>query len=255
MSWRRRGSAKYGRASSSSMVVRRLEESVRGEAASESSATWAICSAVHLPESSPNRACRPPSTRRRAPAGPRCTDRSAAQALCVARRPRTCRSRKPERCPPPPVRILMYASYRAHAASISTCDSLIGGTAPMESIAERTENAPAGKVIRRTRDAEPDVGLLEAEVGVQLGETRHEHLDTVGGAFGAALVRSMGKADNGYISHGIPYWWCCRCRSRRRAHPSAGSSRCCRCRGPIPRGASTPPRPACPSARRPRRSR
>ncbi len=35
----------------------------------------------------------------------------------------------------------MYASYSAHAASISTCDSLIGGTAPMESIAEMNENA------------------------------------------------------------------------------------------------------------------
>ena len=36
-----------------------FSESVRSAAAKESSATWAICSAVHLPASSPNRACRP----------------------------------------------------------------------------------------------------------------------------------------------------------------------------------------------------
>ena len=35
----------------------------------------------------------------------------------------------------------MYASYSAQAASISTWDSLIGGTAPIESIAEMNENA------------------------------------------------------------------------------------------------------------------
>ncbi len=59
MSWRRNGSAKYGRASSSSMLLAGFSESVRRHRATESSATWAICSAVHLPESSPKRACRP----------------------------------------------------------------------------------------------------------------------------------------------------------------------------------------------------
>ncbi len=34
---------------------------------------------------------------------------------------------------------LTQASYSAQAASISTCDSLIGGTAPIESIAEMNE--------------------------------------------------------------------------------------------------------------------
>ena len=117
---------------------------------------------------------------------------------------------------------------------------------------------PPGKVIRRARAPEPDIGLLEAEVLVELGEARHQHLDAVGGAFGAAHMRGMGEADDGNvtISHVVPLTGgACRCRSRRRAHPSAGSSRCCRCRDPTPRGVSTPPRPACPSARRRRRSR
>ena len=59
MSWRRRGSAKNGRASSSSMLFAGFSESVRSATAKESSATCAICSAVHLPESRPKRACRP----------------------------------------------------------------------------------------------------------------------------------------------------------------------------------------------------
>jgi len=59
MSWRRNGSAKYGLASNSSMLLAGFSESVLPDTANESSATWAICSAVHLPESSPNRACSP----------------------------------------------------------------------------------------------------------------------------------------------------------------------------------------------------
>ena len=41
------------------MLLAGFSESVRSATAKESSATCAICSAVHLPESSPNRACRP----------------------------------------------------------------------------------------------------------------------------------------------------------------------------------------------------
>ncbi len=40
-----------------------------------------------------------------------------------------------------PVWILTHASYSAQAASASTCDSLIGGTGPIASIAEMNENA------------------------------------------------------------------------------------------------------------------
>ncbi len=39
-----------------------------------------------------------------------------------------------------PVWILIQASYSAHAASISTCDSLTGGITPIASIAETNEN-------------------------------------------------------------------------------------------------------------------
>ena len=40
-----------------------------------------------------------------------------------------------------PVRIFTHASYSAQAPSISTCDSMIGGTAPIASTAETNENA------------------------------------------------------------------------------------------------------------------
>lgn len=40
-----------------------------------------------------------------------------------------------------PERSFTHASYSAHAASISTCDSLIGGTAPIASTAEMNEKA------------------------------------------------------------------------------------------------------------------
>ena len=40
-----------------------------------------------------------------------------------------------------PVWILHQASYSAQAASASTCDSLIGGTGPIASMAEMNENA------------------------------------------------------------------------------------------------------------------
>ncbi|CNU97736.1 Uncharacterised protein [Mycobacterium tuberculosis] len=59
MSWRRSGSAKNGRASSSPTVIGGSTESTRRALVKESNATRAICSWVHLPESSPNRACSP----------------------------------------------------------------------------------------------------------------------------------------------------------------------------------------------------
>ncbi len=59
MSCRRSGSAKNGRDSSSSMLLAGFSESGRSARPSESSATCAICSSVHLPESSPMRACSP----------------------------------------------------------------------------------------------------------------------------------------------------------------------------------------------------
>jgi hypothetical protein len=39
------------------------------------------------------------------------------------------------------IRIFSQASYNAHAASISTCDSWIGGKAPIASTAAMNENA------------------------------------------------------------------------------------------------------------------
>jgi len=39
------------------------------------------------------------------------------------------------------VRIFSHASYSAHAASISTCDSITGGNAPIASTAWTNENA------------------------------------------------------------------------------------------------------------------
>ena len=40
-----------------------------------------------------------------------------------------------------PVRIFTHASYSAQAPSISTCDSMTGGNAPIASTAETNENA------------------------------------------------------------------------------------------------------------------
>ncbi len=40
-----------------------------------------------------------------------------------------------------PIRIFSHASYSAQAASISTCDSWIGGNAPNASTAAMNENA------------------------------------------------------------------------------------------------------------------
>ena len=59
MSWRRNGSAKNGWASNSSTVPPESSRSTRGPAAWASSATWAICSSVHVPASRPMRACNP----------------------------------------------------------------------------------------------------------------------------------------------------------------------------------------------------
>jgi hypothetical protein len=43
--------------------------------------------------------------------------------------------------PASPVRIFTQASYSAQAPSISTCDSMIGGKAPIASTAWTNENA------------------------------------------------------------------------------------------------------------------
>ncbi len=40
-----------------------------------------------------------------------------------------------------PVRIFTHASYSAQAPSISTCDSMTGGNAPIASTAATNENA------------------------------------------------------------------------------------------------------------------
>ena len=190
---------------------RARRESVRGAALMESSATWAICSAVHFPESSPNRACRPAvdtasgisgatvygsvcsaSTRRSIPARglaeavhQRGVDR-AGQDLDVGlvERPR---------------------GVHLHVRLVDRRDRA-------DRVDGRQEReCPPGKVIRGTRAPEPDVGLLEAQVCVQLGETGHQHLDAVGGAFGAAHMRGMREARRPRRcdqSLDVPYWWC-----------------------------------------------
>ncbi len=65
----------------------------------------------------------------------------------------------------------MYASYSAQAASISTCDSLIGGTAPIESIAEMNEKRATRQGNRGTGAPEADVGLLQAQLAVERFES------------------------------------------------------------------------------------
>ena len=225
----------------------------------ESSATWAICSAVHLPESRPNRACRPAVDTASGHSGA-----TVYGSVCSARTRRST-----------PGRGLAEAvdqrgvDRTGQDLDVGLVERPRGVHLDVRLVDRRyrtdrvdrgeERECPPGKVIRGARAPEPDVGLLDAQVGVQLGEARHQHLDAVGGAFGAAHMRSMREADHRNISESVtcsPFTGgACRCRSRRRAHPSAGSSRCCRCRGPTPRGASTPPPPACPSARRPRRSR
>ena len=232
-------------------------ESTRGAAAAnESSATCAICSAVHLPESSPNRACRPAIDTASGHSGA-----TVYGSVCSART----RRRMPAEDLPKP-----YTSAVSTSPVSSLDVGLVqrpGGVHLDVRLVDRRHRAdrvdrrderecPPGKVIRGSRAPEADVGLLDAQLGVELGETRHQHLDAVGGAVGAAHMRCVREPDDGNVQSWLSLTGgACRCRSRRRARPSAGSTRCCRCPGPTPRGASTPPRRACPSAPRRRRSR
>jgi hypothetical protein len=57
----------------------------------------------------------------------------------------------------------------------------------------------ACKVIRGSRAPEADVCLLETEFGVDLGETRHQHLDAIGGAVGASHMWCVRESDYSYL--------------------------------------------------------
>ena len=94
----------------------------------------------------------PPSTLRPATAARRCRDRSAAPAPAAG-----CGRGLAEAVDQRGVDLageqLDVGLVGAHAASISTCDSLIGGTAPIESIADNEEADRQGNpMIRRAPD-------------------------------------------------------------------------------------------------------
>ena len=96
---------------------------------------------VHRPASMPSRACRAATDTESGHSGA-----SRYGSSCSAS---TRRSSAPDDLPNPyasaisasPVRIFTQASYSAHAPSISTCDSIAGGTAPIASTADTKENA------------------------------------------------------------------------------------------------------------------
>jgi hypothetical protein len=75
---------------------------------------------------------------------------------------------------------------------------LIGGTAPIESIAEMNEKARPGPG--------------DAQLLVQLAEAGDQHLDPVGGAVGTADMRGVGEADDrnsafAHVQIGLYRWW------------------------------------------------
>ncbi len=105
---------------------------------------------------------------------------------------------------------------------------------------------PAGKVIRGAGAPEADIGLLDARVrrtawrNTASASRRRWWCRRCGAHAGHARSRRRLHREQ---SCSDPFTGgACRCRIRRRVRRSAGSSRCCRCRGPTPRGASTPPR-------------
>jgi hypothetical protein len=139
----RNGSARYGSASNASTPAAPrtcacglVTASVRHRAA-----TAAMSRSLHSPASSPSLACNP--------AIPTESGHSGATVYGSSCSASTRRRFPAEDLPNPytsavstsPVRIFTHASYSAHAPSISTCDSLIGGNAPIASTADTNENA------------------------------------------------------------------------------------------------------------------
>ena len=61
---------------------------------------------------------------------------------------------------------------------------------------------PAGQVIRGARAPEPDVALGQPGARQHLGEDRHQHLHSAGGAVATADARGLGEAHDGDIGHG-----------------------------------------------------
>src|ERR1700756_3093920 len=59
-----------------------------------------------------------------------------------------------------PIPTLTQASYSAKAASISTCDSITGGNAPMASTAETNENARPARESEEPEDQKPISDLV-----------------------------------------------------------------------------------------------
>ncbi len=139
----RSGSATYGRPSSSEAATEpdTCASGLDSAAARLRTATSAMSFSVHRPASIPSRACRAATDTE--------SSHSGASRYGSSCRASTRRSSAPDDLPNPyasaisasPVRTFTQASYSAHAPSISTCDSIVGGTAPMASTADTNENA------------------------------------------------------------------------------------------------------------------